>query len=133
MERVEVYRGSTPLRFAQAGPGGVINVVTRSPGSTPVTAASASYGSFETRKVDLTRSASDGNWDYLVFGHYLGTKGNFTFTEDNGTPENPADDREVTRINNDFNLGSLTARVGWRPYDGVSFALTSDTFWRDRG
>jgi iron complex outermembrane receptor protein len=133
VERVEVYRGSTPLRFAQAGPGGVINVVTRSPGSTPVTAASASYGSFETRKVDLTRSASDGNWDYLVFGHYLGTKGNFTFTEDNGTPENPADDREVTRINNDFNLGSLTARVGWRPYDGVSFALTSDTFGRDRG
>src|SRR5262245_5208948 len=54
-ERVEVYRGTTPLRFAQAAPGGVINVVTRRPGSAPVTAASASYGSFETRKVDLTR------------------------------------------------------------------------------
>ena len=133
VDRIEVYRGSTPLRFAQGGPGGVINVVTRLPGSAPVTAESVSYGSFETRKVDVTRSASEGDWDYLVFGHYLGSKGNFTFTENNGTPENPADDREVTRINNNFNLGSLTARVGWRPYDGVSFALTSDTFGRDRG
>jgi iron complex outermembrane receptor protein len=133
VERVEVYRGATPLRFAQSGPGGVINVVTRRPGGAPVTAASASYGSFETRKVDLTRGATDGAWDYLLFGHYLGTKGNFRFQEDNGTPENPSDDQEVTRINNDFNLGSLTARVGWRPWDGVSFALTSDTFGRDRG
>ena len=31
VERVEVYRGTTPLRFAQAGPGGVVNVVTRRP------------------------------------------------------------------------------------------------------
>jgi len=133
VERVEVYRGATPLRFAQSSPGGVINVVTRRPGSAPVTAASASYGSFETRKVDLTRSATEGDWDYLLFGHYLGTKGNFRFQEDNGTPENPADDREVTRINNNFNLGSLTARAGWHPYDGLTFALTSDTFGRDRG
>jgi iron complex outermembrane receptor protein len=133
VERIEVYRGSTPLRFAQASPGGVINVVTRGPGSTPVSAASASYGSFETRKVDVTRSASDGNWSYLLFGHYLGSKGDFKFLENNGTPDNPSDDREVTRINNNFNLGSLTGRVNWRPYDGVSFALTSDTFGRDRG
>src|SRR4030095_5842082 len=96
VERVEVYRGATPLRFAQSGPGGVINVVTRRPGGAPVTAASASYGSFETRKVDLTRGATDGAWDYLLFGHYLGTKGNFRFQEDNGTPENPSDDQEVT-------------------------------------
>ena len=60
VERVEVYRGTTPLRFAQAGPGGVVNVVTRRPGAAPLTAASASYGSFDTRKADLTRSASHG-------------------------------------------------------------------------
>ena len=62
VDHVEVYRGTTPLRFAQAGPGGVVNVVTRRPGETPVTAASASYGSFDTRKVDVTRSASHDRW-----------------------------------------------------------------------
>ncbi len=133
VERIEVYRGSTPLRFAQAGPGGVVNVVSRRPGSEPVNAASVSYGSFETRKVDVTRSASSGNWNYLLFGHYLGTKGDFTYRDDVGTPEQPDDDREITRINNDFNLGSLTGRVGWRPQEGVTLALTTDTFGRDRG
>lgn len=133
VERVEVYRGTTPLRFAQSGPGGVINVVSRKPGTEPVTAASASYGSFETRKVDVTRSATEGDWDYLLFGHYMGTLGDFQYRDDNGTPENPDDDPELTRINNDFNLGSLTGRVGWKPDDGVRFALTTDTFGRNRG
>jgi iron complex outermembrane receptor protein len=133
VERVEVYRGTTPLRFAQAGPGGVVNVVTRRPGAEPVTAASASYGSFTTRKADLTRSASRGPWSYLVFGHYLGTEGDFSYRDDAGTPENPADDRTLTRINNDFNLGSLTTRLDWRSDGGTTVALTTDSFGRDRG
>jgi iron complex outermembrane receptor protein len=133
VERVEVYRGTTPLRFAQAGPGGVVNVVSRRPGTTPVTAASVSYGSFATRKADVTRSASRGPWSYLVFGHYLGTEGDFSYRDDAGTPENAADDRTLTRINNDFDLGSLTARLGWRSEAGTTVSLTTDTFGRDRG
>jgi iron complex outermembrane recepter protein len=133
VERVEVYRGATPLRFAQAGPGGVVNVVTRRPGATPLTAASASYGSFETRKVNVTRSATEGAWSYLLFGHYMGTLGDFTYPDTGGTPENPDDDREITRINNDFDLGSLVGRVAWRPSDTVVLSLTTDTFGRDRG
>src|SRR2546422_42514 len=62
VERVDVYRGTTPLAFAQSGPGGVVNVITRRPDATPLTAASASYGSFDTRKVDLVRSARLGAW-----------------------------------------------------------------------
>lgn len=133
MERVEVYRGVTPLGFAQSGPGGVINVVTRRPGDAPVTAASVSYGSFATRKANVTRSASVGRWDYLLFGHYFGTAGDFRFEDDNGTPENPADDRTAARINNEVDLGSLTARVGFRPWQTLTLALTSDTFGRERG
>jgi iron complex outermembrane receptor protein len=133
VDHVEVYRGTTPLRFAQAGPGGVVNVVTRRPGETPVTAASASYGSFDTRKVDVTRSASHDRWSYLVFGHYLGTEGDFSYRDDAGTPDNTADDRTLTRINNDFDLGSLTARLGWRSEAGTAVSLTTDTFGRDRG
>lgn len=133
VERVEVYRGATPLRFAQAGPGGVVNVVTRRPGVEPVTAASASYGSFETRKVDVTRSATEGDWSYLLFGHYLGTLGDFTYRDDLGTTDNAADDRTLTRINNDFDLGSLTARVGWKPSERFALTYTGDTFGRDRG
>jgi iron complex outermembrane receptor protein len=133
VDHVEVYRGATPLRFAQAGPGGVVNVVTRKPGVEPVTAASASYGSFETRKVDVTRSATEGAWSYLLFGHYLGTLGDFSYRDDLGTTDNSADDRTLTRINNDFDLGSLTGRVGWRPSDRIALSYTTNTFGRDRG
>src|SRR5262249_47005202 len=63
VERVEVYRGTTPLEFAQSGSAGIVNVVTRRPGDVPVTGVSTSYGSFDTRKFDIARSARDGAWE----------------------------------------------------------------------
>jgi outer membrane receptor protein involved in Fe transport len=133
IDRVEVYRGVTPLVFAQSGPGGVVNLVPRQGGAEPVTAASASYGSFDTRKVDLARSASDGPWDYLAFGQYFGSRGNFTFLNDQGTPENTADDVTEQRINNAFNSGSFTGRIGYHPPGPLSFWLTSDSFGKSQG
>ncbi|HJQ82480.1 MAG TPA: TonB-dependent receptor, partial [Candidatus Binatia bacterium] len=133
VERVEVYRGTTPLAFAQAGPGGIVNVVTRRPGDVPVTAASASYGSLDTRKLDVTHGGRRGPWEFLGFAHYLGSANDFTFRNDLGTTANPADDRTERRRNAAFDLGDLTARVGWRPDGPVSAALTSDTFVRDEG
>src|SRR6185369_14340733 len=127
VERVEVYRGTTPLAFAQAGAGGIVNVVTRRPGDVPLTGASASYGSFDTRKVDVTRSARVGPWEYLGFAHYLGSAGDFTFRNDLGTTANPADDRTERRQNNAFDLGDLTARLGWHPDDTRTASLTTDT------
>src|SRR5581483_11620195 len=97
VDHVEVYRGTTPLAFAQAGAGGVVNVVTRSPGDRPLGAASASYGSFGTRRIDVARAATSGAWDWLAFGHYLGATNDFTFLNDFGTPVNTRDDREETR------------------------------------
>src|SRR6185369_9788883 len=63
VDHVEVYRGTTPLIFSQSGPGGVVNVVTRRPGTTPLAAAAGSYGSFETRKGSLAGAASSGAWE----------------------------------------------------------------------
>jgi outer membrane receptor protein involved in Fe transport len=133
VDHVEVYRGTTPLAFAQSGPGGIVNVVTRRPGDTPLTAGSASYGSFETRKADVVRSARVGAWECLAFGHYLGSAGDFTFTNDQGTTANPADDRDERRKNNAFDLGDLTTRLGWRPAGPLSATLTSDTFVKHEG
>jgi iron complex outermembrane receptor protein len=132
VERVEVYRGQTPLGFSQSGPGGIINVVPRTPGE-GLTAASASYGSLETRKVDVAHAGQKGRWSWLGFLHYFGTKGDFTYPSDNGTPENPNDDEIVTRINNASNLGDLTARVAYQLADRLQLRLTSDTFGREEG
>jgi len=133
VDHIEVYRGATPLAFAQSAPGGVVNVVTRQPGSEPLDAASASYGSFTTRKVDVARAATAGAWDYLAFAHYLGSAGNFEFLNDQGTTANTADDVVERRHNNAFDQASLTARVGWHPAPPLALALTTDTFFKDQG
>src|SRR5262249_8889614 len=79
-------------------------------------------------------SARAGDFDYLAFGHYLGSEGDFTFLNDLGTTANPADDRLERRRNNAFDLGDLTARLGWRPAGGpLAAALTSDTCVKEEG
>jgi iron complex outermembrane receptor protein len=133
LERIDVYRGVTPLAFAQSGPGGVVNLIPRRPGAEPLNAASVSYGSFVTRKLDVARTASVGNWEYLAFGQYLGSRNDFTFTNDLGTTANPNDDRVETRQNAAFNQGSFTGRVGWRPAGPLSVWLTSDSFGKEQG
>jgi len=132
VERVEVYRGQTPLGFSQSGPGGIINIVPRTP-KEGMTGVSGSYGSLGTGKADVVHAGQKGRWSYLGFLHYFSTKGDFTYPSDNGTPENPNDDQIVTRVNNQSTLGDLTARVGYQLADRLQLRLTSDSFGREEG
>jgi iron complex outermembrane receptor protein len=131
VDHVEVYRGVTPLAFSQSGPGGVVNVVTRRPGARPFTAASASWGSFRTRKVDLAAGGSHGALDALLFTQYLGSAGDFTFTNEMATPQTSDDERQ-TRINNAFNQGDVIARLVYRA-SPLTIGLTSETFVKSQG
>ena len=134
VDHIEVYRSAAPLAFAQSAPGGVVNVVTRPPPKgQPLWAASASGESFGTRKVDVAHGATQGPWEYVGFLHYLGSKGDFEFTNDLGTTDNPDDEREETRQNNAFDqVGTLT-RVRYRTATDATVTLTNDTFWKDEG
>ena len=51
VDHVEVYRGFVPIAFSRAGPGGVVNIVTKTPGELPRTQFSTSYGSFDYRSI----------------------------------------------------------------------------------
>lgn len=134
VDRIEVYRSATPLAFAQSGPGGVVNVVTRTPPrDRPLWAASASGESFGTRKADLAHGATDGPWEYLGFVHYLGSKGDFEYLNDLGTTDNPDDDREEVRRNNAFDQVGTLARVRYRTAADATVTFTNDTFWKDEG
>jgi iron complex outermembrane receptor protein len=131
VDHVEVYRGTTPLVFAQSGPGGVVNVVTRRPGATPLAAASASYGSFATRKTSLAGSASHGAFEGLVFAQYLGSTSDFRFTNDKNTP-GEADDVRETRVNAAFNQGDVVTRLVYRAAP-ATLALTTESFVKSQG
>ncbi len=132
VDHIEVYRGATPLAFAQSGAGGIVNIVPRRPGAAPVLAASASGGSFGTRKADVLASGASGAWEGLAFAHYLGSRGDFDFqTENTQNLDVPFESHTVTRQHNAFDLGDFTARVGWRPDGPAALTLTTDPFAKD--
>ncbi len=133
VERIEVYRGFVPISFTRAGPGGVVNLVTRRPADEPRTNVSASYGSFDSRKVSGERSQRRGVWEYLAFGTYTGSAGDFEFRDDNGTPGFTLDDTTTTRQNNDFNAVDFLAKAGYRPSERATVGVTNQLYYKDQG
>jgi len=66
VERIEIYRGFAPMQLGAGSIGGAINLVTRPVAGETTNLASASYGSFDTRKVTLYRSQGFDQLGYLV-------------------------------------------------------------------
>ncbi|HHO58961.1 MAG TPA: hypothetical protein ENJ64_01870, partial [Thiotrichales bacterium] len=100
VERIDVYRGSTPLELGNPSIGGAINIITRQAGETSSqTTASLSAGSFQTYRFSGSASVSKAADDFLFSGSYLQSDNDFSFVNDNGTPANPADDRREKRNN----------------------------------
>jgi iron complex outermembrane receptor protein len=130
LQRIEVYRGTIPVAFGGGGIGGVVNLVTKPPSATPSTEVSVGYGSFETRKVVASHTQQLAGWDALAHLTYLGSKGDFTFEEDN-----PATGQATkqTRINNEFNSVGLLLKGTRDVGDGLAVDLTEEFFFKDQG
>jgi len=133
LERIEVYRGTVPVGFGGGGIGGVVNLVTKPPAAEPATEVSAGYGSFETRKVVASHTRRAGGFDVLAHVTYLGSKGDFTYTDDNGTEDNPTDDTTESRINNAFNSVGLLLKGTRDLGDGLALDATEEFFFKDQG
>jgi outer membrane cobalamin receptor len=133
LERIEVYRGTAPVGFGVGGLAGVINLVTKSPSATPATEASASYGSFTTRKVSASHTRATHGIELLGHVTYLGSQGDFTFVDDRGTPLNPSDDSRVHRRNNSFDSVDALLKAGSSLGEGLRVDLTSELFFKDQG
>jgi iron complex outermembrane receptor protein len=134
VERIEVYRGFVPVRYASSGAASVINIVTRkdAPGTW---GASASYGSFDTAKATLHAGESVGGGDASAFLTYRRSDGDFKFKDDTPDPETNPSGQTVTRrrINNDFESWDTTLR--WtRPVLGDgTLTLTGNGYYKDEG
>ena len=110
IERVEVYRGTTPLVFGETALGGIISITTRTP-STPRASLRAGIGSFGTRFADATGGGRVGRLRLYLGAHVFSSKGDYPFHFDNNTPINPADDQELNRQNNDALEGNGVFRA----------------------
>ncbi|MFH1502185.1 MAG: TonB-dependent receptor [Candidatus Eisenbacteria bacterium] len=131
LERIEVYRGGAPPEFGSPGVGGVVNLVTRSPGRGHASAA-LSAGSHETYRMDLLRSGSHG-LDYTVSFHHLQSEGDFEYLDRHGTPENESDDALVARENNDFRESDVLLRLDTGPWAGWRVEAADEVYWKRSG
>jgi iron complex outermembrane receptor protein len=111
VERVEVYRGATPIAFGESALGGIVSITTRTPGA-PRASARAGGGSFGTVFGDASVGGGLGPLRLYAGLHGLHTDGNFPYRSDNGTVFDPADDATLLRQNN-----------GLRQLDGVLRAV----------
>ena len=131
IERIEVYRGVSPLGLGPAGAGGAVNLVTREGTRGPE--LRVSRGSFDTWDTRGSASLARGPVNGLVLVGYQGSTGDFRYFDDNGTAFNPADDSISTRRNNRFDAVTALASLTWRPWKGVSLIARGDLFDKRQG
>jgi iron complex outermembrane receptor protein len=133
LQRVEIYRGTSPLAFSASALAGVVNLVTREPTDTPQVSILGGGGSFGTRKGVVTASEKHGPWSGLVTATYLGSEGNFPFHDDNGTPLNPSDDQTTDRKNNAFDAGEVLAKLRYTCSNGATLTGVQDVYLNHQG
>ena len=115
LERIEIYRGTSPTGFGGSSIGGTVNLVSAANSSGGTGAwfeAHGSAGSFGTRRLNVAVRPPTGPVSLRLGGGYLESRGDFPFTDDNGTPMNPGDDAEAPRLNNDFTRWNAAGRLG---------------------
>jgi len=126
VDRVEVYRGFSPPSLGSAAMGGAVQLVTRMEGAHEAllsgAQASASAGSFDTKREAISLWLKPGRLRFFGHGTHEASAGNFEFVDDNGTRENLDDDQTAKRVNNDFDAWSGILR-GSAEVPGVGTAL----------
>lgn len=133
LERIEVYRGQSPVGFGAAGIGGVVHLVTAPPRETPHTELKIAYGSFDTRKLVASHTQRARGIDILAHLAYLGSQGDFTFRERSTAPGTPPTLVTTRRVNNALDSLSGLVKAGADVGDGLRMDLTSEAFFKDQG
>ncbi len=110
IERVEVYRGTTPLAFGETALGGIISITTRTPSQTRASVR-AGVGSFGTEFADATAGGRVGRLRLYLGAHVFSSKGDYPYRSDNNTAANPADDYDTVAQNNDALEGNGVFRA----------------------
>lgn len=131
IERVEIYRSVSPLEFGLAAPGGVINLVTVS--DARLHQAVLVRGSLDTWEGRGTLGGRVGGVSVLAHAGYQGSKGDFLFADDNGTPFNPGDDSVSVRVNNRFDAATALLSLTCSPRRGLRLTAREDLFRKAQG
>ncbi len=131
VERVEVYRGTTPLAFGEAALGGVVSITTRTPGASRAQARAA-VGSFGTAFGDISGGGRVGRLRFYLGAHVYSSQGDYPI-DYNLTPANPANEVHSRRQNNDALEGNGVLRLALTLTGRRTLSLGAIGFGREQG
>ncbi len=131
-ERVEIYRGSAPIRYGGGTVGGVIRLVPKEVNDGRVSVM-GSVGAFDTQQMRAEAEGILGPVSILAAGGGLWAQNNFSYLNDNATTLTDLDDdRVVERQNADVQQGNGFFTARWT--DGPHrIAMLGMVVSQDRG
>jgi len=133
VEKIEVYRGSSPARFGAEGIGGVVNIITKKAGPSRTVDAGYSFGSFETHRANLLLAQTFKRVNYSILYNRIQSEGDFEFKDDRGTTYNKNDDSWTHRRNNDFHADDVLVKTTLDLPSNMTLDISSDTFKKKQG
>jgi vitamin B12 transporter len=133
VERFELLRGGAGARYGSGGLGGVVNVVTRRPGSEARVGAEATYGSWGTQLGWISATGPLAGVEALLLLHGGRSEGDFPFLFDT-SPAFPGDPLvERRRTNNDAQGAGGLLRLRHASELGFEVDLLGELSFDERG
>ncbi|MDA0747851.1 MAG: TonB-dependent receptor plug domain-containing protein, partial [bacterium] len=130
VEQIEVYRGAAASGGAM---GGTVHLRTRSAKDGVRQSGSGSWGSLDTRGLNVLLSGDRDQTEYLVMADYSSSDNNFRFLDDNGTEYNKNDDVLSHRQNGDFVSSGLLGKWAHRTRGNLQVSVNQNLFWKHQG
>jgi iron complex outermembrane receptor protein len=120
VDRVEAWRGQSPLLLGVSAPAGALNLVTLA--APHVQALRVQRGSYQTWDARGAFGAERGPFALQLLGSGFTTRGNFVYHDRNGTELDARDDGDSLRINNRRDVWTGLGALRWRGGDGWEVA-----------
>ena len=112
IDRVEAWRGESPLMLGVAAPAGAINLVTLA--APHVQEFRLERGNWQTWNARGAVGAERGPLAFQLLGDGFTTRGNFVYHDRNGTDLDPSDDGDSVRVNDRRDQWTGLASLRWR-------------------
>jgi len=110
VERIEIYRGMSPIAFGASAIGGVVSITTATPKDDRAE-VEAGGGSLGTYYGGMRDAWNRGRFHLYSGIHALTSNGDFPYVDPKGTNLTASDDRSVRRLNNDMHQVDSTTRA----------------------
>ncbi|HEY5284031.1 MAG TPA: TonB-dependent receptor plug domain-containing protein, partial [Polyangia bacterium] len=132
VERIEIYRGMSPIGFGASAIGGVVSITTSMPKDNRA-AIEAGGGPFGTAYGGMKSSWRRGRLHVFSGLHAFTSEGDFAYVDPSGTPLNATDNKNARRRNNNLRQVDGTTRAVLDLAQGRKLSAAVLYLGRDQG